>query len=132
MSENITDKVNLGRVEYFTKWVNIFQARLGLINYDITIIGEYMDERGATKVDEEGRLATISYSIDWISSPSTTNKDISRTAFHEIIELCLNKIRVMLEQYYSFEMVKEIIHDMIVRLENTLWEEWMAAAIYTS
>lgn len=109
---------------YFIQYVKKFQTLMGMLHYDISIDGMYMDERGSVKVDEMGKIATIYYSIDWLGSSSTTKEDISRTAFHEMMELMLNRMRIKLERYYSIRVVRGLMHEVIVRMENTLWKEW--------
>lgn len=109
---------------YFIQCVKKFQTLMGMLHYDISVDSMYMDERGSVKVDEMGKIATIYYSIDWLQSPNTTKEDISQTAFHEIMELMLNRMRIKLERYYSVRVVRGLMHEVIVRMENTLWKEW--------
>jgi hypothetical protein len=114
-------KRNERKEHLFEKCVDYYQHALGVYDYEITVYGEYIDDRAILKVDRSGGVATIAYSIEWLERESTTERSIDKTAFHEVFELSFEELKELLLVYYSFTYVEGLIHKQIRRGECVLW-----------
>lgn len=105
----------------FKKWVNIF----GLKRYNLVLT--FRDE-------EDGNIATCCADngsmMAWINLHSSaccamdaTDNSIKRVAFHEAAELLLWDINCMLSQFFSHNVVQSKLHQVIIVLENMMFEE---------
>jgi len=113
-------------IEFFKNEVNSFIDFFGLNDWEIYIEDDDDDSiLGVLECDgmDSNRLATIRYSNDWISSKETTKYDISKTAFHEVMELLLIKLRSYsnnTELLVSEREIDEEVHRIIRTFENTI------------
>lgn len=106
------------KIELFTEYVYKFQKLLGLLQYRIEIKSNNKEDiRGNFNGNIISGTAFISYNLAWLSEDILEEK-IKQTAFHEICELSLLKIRCYLKEYYSENIVNELIHEQIRIMEN--------------
>ncbi|MFA6091033.1 MAG: hypothetical protein WC774_04650 [Candidatus Gracilibacteria bacterium] len=86
-------------IELFKKYVKFYIEYFGLIGYELDIESQIKPDVRASCYWHElkdhneggGQIATISYSESWIGYE--TKEGIKKTAFHEVMELFLAKLR---------------------------------------
>jgi len=100
------------------KWLDI----LSLKNWEIFWVhGDTdVDCRAQLLVDQKGRLSTIYLAEEW-EKDAVTDLLIKKMAFHEVCELFLYDIGIMLGCFFAPGVVEEEIHKIIRTLENTLF-----------
>lgn len=95
------------------KWIESYGIK------DWEFFFEHKDITGARAnvvYDNEGRVAVISFNVDF--NAEFDDEEIRRVAFHEITELLLGDIGVMLKYHFSYSVVTTELHRVIRRLEN--------------
>lgn len=78
-----------------------------------------------SNAESDHQLAGIFYSTDWIMDEDTKDEDILATAFHEIMELLLMKLRRFAENTSLVISEREIdteIHRIIRIFENRIYK----------
>lgn len=115
------------KIKFFEKEVLRFINIFGLNDWEIYIEEEDDDAdiKGLLICDDmsSNRIATIRYSIYWINGQDLTDEEITKTAFHEVMELLLTKLRGYSnnkEILISEREVDEEIHRIIRTMENTI------------
>lgn len=99
-------------------WIIYF----GLINWDMHYEHEELkDSRAQCWVNVDGKRCDISLASKWILTPKKNG--IKLVAFHEICELMIRPLSYLAESTYSGEYVQGATHDIIRRLENTIFKE---------
>ncbi|KKN41197.1 hypothetical protein LCGC14_0725880 [marine sediment metagenome] len=100
------------------KWHDI----LNLKNWEIYFVHGDTDNdcRAQLLVDQKSRLATVYLAEEW-ESDVVTELLIKKTAFHEMCELFLYDVTIMLSCFFASGVVEEEIHKIIRTLENTLF-----------
>lgn len=117
------------KIKFFTERVLIYQKYFGLLSYEIDILPQIKNGTNASTLFNDGdlgkasRRVTIAYSLGFINDEKTTLDEIDKSAFHEICELFLGKIRFFAEYGISPVLVDNEIHSIIRTLENTLFLE---------
>lgn len=110
-------------VKHFENSVKKYQKMFNLLNYRISIFEQIKPGvRASCYHDNEGRVASICYSLEWLHENPSLN-DIEETAFHEVIELLLSKLRdysIDLNIQRTTEDVNQEVHNIIRILENIL------------
>ena len=101
------------------KWIEYF----GLIDWEVIIehSSEVEDTRGSCHWHETGRTATIVLERTWKHLPE--KNEIKKVAFHEVCELMLARARNMSAIYCSQSIIDEVMHEVIRRLENSVFLE---------
>ena len=100
------------------KWIEFF----GLKGWEIDFAHKDMGDSLAccSMGALENRSVTIILSTKWDIRPSV--KELGITAFHEVCELLLMRLRVLCTYRYTTELeIKEEIHTLIRTLENVLY-----------
>lgn len=104
--------------KYCKKYIELF----GLKNFEYDITWDDPDDeerrRAGFNMNLTGGLVTIWLSRDWIRDSESSEKEIERTAFHEICETMLCQLRSMADEYHNYDRVDKEIHRVIRRLEN--------------
>ena len=104
-----------------SKWIKYF----GLLDWEVNIREEKrkVNYLAQTSVSFHNRIATIKVVKDWRQF-ETTNKEIKKTAFHEICEVMFYNVRYLAEARFLTENeIDPEIHKLIRILENTVFEE---------
>jgi hypothetical protein len=101
----------------FEKWVQYF----GLLDFDIQIkISDKNDNTLAvTTVLHQDKIALISITNMW---DELNDYKIKETAFHEVMEVLLSRLRNMACGTFSDEAVNETTHSIIARLQNSIFK----------
>lgn len=119
------------KIKYFESEVKRFYDFFGLHFWDLSIKQYETDKYEASCWTNPfyeqgvgcGFRATITYGKKWIES-DITKDDISKTCFHEILELLLTRMRDFANQkeiYVSSREVDDEIHRIINTLENKIY-----------
>lgn len=116
-------KITEEHLKIFEKAVEHWQKRLGNFDWEVYCKIEDQDDAdllGCIDTIDSSRAAAVILNKVWKSKP--TKEELFNTALHENLEIVLNKIRTMLSQYYSFDVVNEELHIVIHKLEQALKE----------
>lgn len=73
-------------------------------------------------------MATIEYSVEWINDKDTKLGEISKVAFHEVMELLLAELTGFLihkDRYISYSQITTETHNIIRTLENTIHKDFL-------
>ena len=116
------------KVKFFITEIRRIQKDLSLLTWDIGIDeSELLDSDCAETQwfnslnnDGSNRVAIILYNKTWIEK-DVSYEDITKVAFHELLEIMLSKLRNFSENnelYISKREVDEEIHSIIRTLEN--------------
>jgi len=99
-------------------WIEYF----GLINWDMHFQHIHIEEfRAQCWVNVPGKRCDIELATEWGLPPK--KKGIKLVAFHEVCELMLRALSLMAEGRYANLTVQSETHDIIRRLENTIFRE---------
>lgn len=100
-------------------WVKYFNLEEYEIVFKHTKIdGAYAD----TCTDAQSHQALIRLNVVWPESP--TELTIRQTAFHEVIELLLGRLRCFSSSRFVLEReIDEAVHGVIMRLQNTVFRQ---------
>jgi len=100
------------------KWIEYF----GLINYEV-FYSHAADENGTAFAwtNQDGRNCTIGLAFDWDEKPKAN--ELKRSAFHEICEVMISPLSDITTKLYNRDFVAGKVHDIIRRLENTIFKE---------
>ena len=107
------------------KWIEIF----GLKNWRIDYIHKKLssDSRAQTTFNCVSSIATIFFNTkpDEEDEYKFTVETVKKTAFHEVCEILLGRLSLMVGQRYALHEldVEEATHQIIRILENVLWKE---------
>ena len=118
------------KIDFFKKEVNRFIKFFGLLDYEI-VFSEDGDNsfRGVCQwhswdsEDADAQNIVIYYSRQWIND-NISKSDISKVAFHEVMEILFHKLFEMAIQkdiYISEREIRTERHRIIRILENTIW-----------
>jgi hypothetical protein len=114
------------KINFFKSEAKRFIAIHGLINYAVFFDSDENPEcRASCEMPDSNRQLTIGYNETWLRQTDDCD-EISKTAYHEVIELLLAKLRLMAsekESYYSNVMIDEEIHRIIRLLENIYFDK---------
>lgn len=78
--------------------------------------------RSMFRYDVEGKVASVLLNKDW-RKDRVTEYRVRLAAYHEIVELMLGELRVMIEdREFNREKMTAAIHSVVRRLENTLFK----------
>ena len=107
------------------KW----QKRLGLMEWEIMFT--HLEEEEEETVGSRGTCfavadlgsAIINLNTKWPEFDIVTHYQIRKTAFHEMCELLMWPLRVLLLVYFSDGVVRYKIHSILRRMENAFYEE---------
>jgi hypothetical protein len=105
----------------YVKRLKYWQRECNLMDYELLPVA-------FSNIENEEEQAIISnivwnHSNRWVQitlnkSMEYTDRKLNQTAFHEIMELRLGKLRDMAGEKYSWDEVDEQIHSIIRTLEN--------------
>lgn len=102
--------------------VGYWKLYFGLLNWEVECChADAEGSRARCWVDIPGRMATLELALSWNETPQKNS--IKLSAFHEICELLLRDLSGMCEAFYSKRLVDQKTHDVIRRLENTIFKE---------
>jgi hypothetical protein len=100
-------------------WLNYFSLK----NWEI--IYSFNEEDGARasyQSNISGRIIIINLAKSWINC-EPNDYLIKKSAFHEVIEILFAEISFNLKLYYGESIVDTLIHDIIRRMENTIFDD---------
>jgi hypothetical protein len=116
---NNTTKEDFEKFKKFTMyWVDFF----GLRNWEVEFDHKEDDTSMAyTTFNVLNRNVMIVLAMDW-GERKVTDEELDKTAFHEVCEVLLLKIRYIADaRYIMDEDIGSEIHDVIRVLENVVW-----------
>lgn len=117
---NVTTKEDFEKFkEFIIYWIDFF----GLRNWEVEF-GHAEDDTAMayTKFNVPNRNITIVLATDW-GERKVTNEELNKTAFHEVCEVLLLKVRYIADaRYIHDEDIGSEIHDVIRILENVVWQ----------
>jgi hypothetical protein len=116
--ENIFEKSDL---ELFKKEAEHWSAFFGLMDFDlqISMSDKNDDSLAYTVVSHQDKIAIIKVSKCW---DELTEYKIRETAFHEICEVLISRLRSMACGTFSDDAVNETAHSIILRLQNSIFK----------
>ena len=116
------------RKEYFEKQVNKWIDFFDLRSFEVYIFEENNQDNKATcyqnSIDVGGQIASIVYNKEWIGKAD--RPEISKVAFHEVMELLLFELRLMSgnhDLHISKREVDKEIHRVIRILESKIYDK---------
>ncbi len=113
-------------IMFFKKEVNRFLEFHGLVDYEIYFEKEEdITNRASCSVQSPNRIATFRYEENWLKETNDLN-DISKTCYHEVLELLFSKLRdfaVNREITVTQREVDDEVHKIIRILENKYFEK---------
>lgn len=120
--EDTTYKMTEADFKEFEKEVYKWQKFFGLLNWEIQVDRICSDKYLAAQCspDGEARYAVISLAEEWHKKP--LEFEVRRSAFHEVCELLLWRLHEMSTGLYAKPVVASRIHEVIMTLENTVFE----------
>ena len=99
-------------------WIEYF----GLLNWQVYFIHELRDgSRACMWIDIPGKVSTIQLSTIFNGTPQ--KNEVKKSGFHEVCELLLRELSALGEQKFAKDFVDGKTHDIIRRLENTIFKE---------
>ena len=113
--------------EIFKKEVRKWKDILGLQDWEICCIhgGADGDSRANYLTNIAGRICTIFLTDDWDGCfEEKTERAIKQIAFHEVVELTLQDLRVYALYFINAEFVEEATHKIVRMLENVLFPKY--------
>ena len=102
------------------KWIEIF----GLKGWEVCFEHEEEKNKLATiNYDVVGRLAIFTLSTYW--KRTISNYELKRSGFHEVCELLLGRLNIMITQRYDLneQEQEEEIHAIVRTLENVMFKK---------
>ena len=95
--------------DYFKQYV----VEFGLTDFEYHFSKVTMDDRATVLYDMVGRVVRVSFACnkEW------SEAELKRTAFHEVCEVVLSYLSGKLDDYANSEIVQELAHAAILRLE---------------
>jgi len=105
------------KAEYWFKY-------FGLLDFDlfVRISSTNMDNLAEATCDHFAKSATITISKFW-PDDQLNEYEVKCTAFHEVCEIMLSRLRALANGKFSEEEVNETIHSVINRLQHTIFKE---------
>lgn len=119
------------KIKFFKQEVKRYIDLFGLYDWELYFDKEKSpDCRASCIVDsnpqgEASRIVTICYDEDWLKEENDL-KQISKTAYHEVNELLLSKLREFStnrEIYVSHREVDDEVHRIIRIFENRIFDK---------
>lgn len=109
------------KFEYFKKQTIKYQKLFNLNNWRLCFnINESDDSNQAqVYINLSGRVATVEASRKWLNNKTCDKKEISKTAFHELVEIMLYDLSYHIPRSID---VDAITHSIIRTFENTFFE----------
>ena len=109
----------------FCEEIRYWQIRLGLMTWNIiTSHVDLSDAVGASNNNHNARTSVIKLAKNWNSDYWTpTEYEIRKTAFHECCEVSFSELRWFMDTQYNDNISNQKIHEIIVTLENTLFDD---------
>lgn len=97
------------------RWIAFF----GLIDYQVTYRHQDTGGMAQCRFNQEDRSSEIILSTTWWRHPDPL--EMERVAFHEVCELMLFRLSNAGEDFYKGSLVQERAHEVVRRLENTIF-----------
>ena len=109
-------------LELFKKEANYWLNYFGLLDFDVQIkISENNEECLAfVIVSHPNKIVVLKISKLW---DELSDLKIRETAFHEVCEVLLSRLRSLACGTFSDEVVDETCHSIIGRLQNSIFNE---------
>jgi (p)ppGpp synthase/HD superfamily hydrolase len=103
-----------------SKWLEVFSlgSQWKVFVTHVELMGRSMAE---TECDYPGKTATIFLNKVW-EDTEVTEKEIDETAFHEVLEIVLDKLDSMAKISCQRDKVDEARHDVIQMLTCTIFD----------
>lgn len=101
------------------KWIDFFGLKDWEVNYEHKAD---KDNLAGAYINLEGKIATFHLAIGWYSKPN--DYEVRKCSFHEVCEVLLGRLQILAEKRFTtLSEINESVHDVIRRLENTLFEK---------
>jgi len=119
------------KINFFKNETRRFMDFFGLHNWDITFAIEEDSDNEAScwssSIEDlnSNRTITIAYEVEWLKQENNL-KVISKTAFHEVMEIMLMKLRLFAENKTLLVTEREIddeVHNIIRIFENRIFDK---------
>lgn len=106
----------------FKQEFNAWRDRLSLNDWEIEHVARNLPSaRAKAEWTIEAMAAKITFSKDWTGT-QLSPYEISKTAFHECLELLLAELSGMAMERYSHDEVSRVTHAIIHRLETAFYQ----------
>jgi len=99
-------------------WIDYFGLKNWYVYFENV---ELEGNRAECSFDKPNGIACIRLNTEF--QVSMDSNEIKLCAFHEVCELMLSELTLMSASLFNNEHVSEKIHDVIRRLENTIFRE---------
>jgi len=118
----MVDIKKINNKKIFIQYVKTY-SKLLIPEYQVFIKFKKLDSniRAQCQIGEISRCLNIEGNTVWLNK-KLDEKQIERTAFHEIMECVLSELSLPLEEMYSTNFVDERVHIIIRKLENVLFQ----------
>lgn len=115
----MSNKTTTRNYQYFKERVTYWQKELGQMGWAIHFVHEKLDDMFAeTRMNNSSHVAVVVLSTDW-GGDHVTEKQLNRTAFHEVLHLVFNNLTTEAKSRYSSEYdIDRAEHEVIRILEN--------------
>jgi hypothetical protein len=112
------------KIDYFIKEATRFIELHGLHNYCVYFEEETenLDCRANCEMPDSNRQLTIGYSTSWLKKENDLT-EISKVAYHEVLELLFSKLREMASNRLIIVQVDDEIHKLIRLMENLYFDK---------
>jgi hypothetical protein len=107
-------------------WIRYF----GLLDFDVQykISEKNGNNLATTTVSHSDKMVIVEVTKLW---DELTEKKIRETAFHEVVEILISRLRSMACGTFSDEAVNETCHSIIIRLQNSILKERQTGVNFT-
>jgi len=112
--------------DLFRKEASYWLVRLNLRGYDFIFVHmelEKSDTCAWADIGLTGKKATLGLAEDW-GWLEPNDYLISKSAFHECCEVMLYRLHYHLTEFYASRFVDEMRHEVIMTLENTIFDDY--------
>ena len=107
--------------ELFKQEFNAWQAKLSLTDWEVEHVAKNMaSARAKAEWTLEAMAAKVTFSKDWTGALLNPH-EISKTAFHECLELLLAELSGMAMAKHNHDEVSRVTHAVIHRLESAFY-----------
>ena len=114
------------KIKFFKKEVNRFLEFHGLIDYDVYFDKEgEIENKASCTAQNPNRIATFRYEEGWLKEENDLS-EISRTCYHEVLELLLSNLRELASDREIVVNKREVdneVHKIIRILENKYYDK---------
>jgi hypothetical protein len=110
-------------VEQSWYWIR----RMGLLQWEYAFQHSRtdLDSRAEVERNFTGKIATITLDPNW-GEDTVSHQRICQTAFHEVCEVKYADIARLMTQFYSEELIEQMVHELIRNDEHAVFAPYYA------